>query len=582
MKFNKIITMSLLVATTLGMATSCKDDNDDNVTSRLFRPIANASANGNDLLVTWKSISGTTEYILELNQVVSTDENGNSSYKLVQEARTAGTSYTFSNLAWDEKYMVKIKGTSDTKASEYYQTSDVSINYATILSKAKSIDKAVRVSWDAASTDSIKTILVFKENIEDAVASYKVKPANFAAGYYDVFGLEPMTTYTFKTYGSSTVFDNSTYKGRITATTTAVTDFNTQYNGNYIDIRDWDTNEAKDTLKSATFQAMLTEGMTVILRGEQEYKINNTVVFDKSVTFVTGPTLGENARFVCSGGMTLAKGVSANVAKIQFVDIDIYSDKSVEGGTNVVATNEEKGFGGRQVFNENGTNSTLDSIVFKNCLIEGFRAVVRAQNANDNIHHVYFDNCTINGIGDQGIVTTTNKAADFRTVTMKNCTVTNVVMVCDLRATAGPVSFNIRNCTFCYVPIETKANANTPLLRFNGNANEVTINIDKSLFGPSMMTKDCDGETVQCYQAGTNGSIFLNPTDLQPNVQSSFRTSFDWTSIGEGEAAKTYGISGIESLGMSETDLWQDPAKGNFTIKATLAETDLGAKKWRN
>ena len=574
--------MSLLVATTLGMATSCKEDNDDNVTSRLFRPIASANANGNDLLITWKAISGTSEYILELNQVVSTDAAGNSTYKLVQEARTSGVSYTFSNLAWDEKYMVKIKGSADSRESQYYQTSDVSITYPTILSKAKAIDKAVRVSWDATSQDTIKTILVFQGNSEEAVANYKVKKADYEAGYFDVFALQPQTDYVFRTYGSSTVFDNSTYKGKIVATTTALTDFNTQYSGNYIDIRDWDTNEAKDTLKSAEFQAMLKEGITVILRGEQEYKINNTVTFDKSVTFVTGPTLGENARFICSGGMMLAKGVSANVAKIQFVDIDIYSDKSYEGGTNPIATNTEKGFGGRQVFNEDGTNSVLDSIVFKNCLIEGFRAVVRAQNANDHIHHVYFDNCTINGIGDQGIVTTTNKAADFRTVTMKNCTVTNVVMACDLRATAGAVSFNIRNCTFCYAPIETTANANTPLLRFTGNTNEVTINIEKSLFGPSMMTENCDGETVKCYQAGTHGSIFLNPTDLQPNVQSSFRTSFDWTAIGEGEAAKTYGISAISSLQMTETDLWQNPEKGNFTIKATLAESDLGAKKWRN
>ena len=578
MKLNKIIAMTLLAATTFAV-TSCKDDDDNNTASRLFRPIASVSATGNDLLVTWKSITGTSEYVLELYSVTSTDENGNPNYTQVQEARTSSTTYTFKSLAWDEKYMVKIKGIAGDKSSMYYQTSDVSITYPSILSNVKTIDAAARLTWDATSNDTIKCILVFEDGVADAVQTIKVSKTDYAAGQMDIYGLKNSTSYVFKTYNSTTTFNNDTYKGKMTATTKEPTDFDTKYGaGNYIDIRDWDEDEAKDTLKSADFQAMLKEGITVILRGEQDYKVNNTLTFDKSVTFVTGPTLGGNARFISSGGMTLVKGKDANVAKLQFIDIDFYSDKAIADLP--VETCTEKAFGGRQVFNENGTNSTLDSIVFKNCLIEGYRAVVRAQNANDAIHHVYFDGCTINGIGDQGIVTTSNKAADFRSVTMKNCTVTNVVMACDLRATASAISFNIRNCTFCYAPIETKANANTPLLRFNGNSNEVTINIEKSLFGPSMMTKNCDGETVQTFKAGTNGSIFLNPQDVTPNVSSAFRTNFDWTSIGEGEAAKTYGISGIETLGMSETDLWQDPAKGNFKIKATLAEDDLGAKKW--
>lgn len=575
MKFNKIIAMSLLAATTLAV-TSCKEDDDNNSTSRLFRPIASASATANDLLVTWKAITGTTEYALELYSI-ATDGSGNNTYKLLQEVRTPNITYTFKGLEWDQKYMVKIKGTNGSMQSEYYQTNDVTITYPTILSKVKTIDQAARLSWDATSTDTIRAIRVFKADGNDALQTIILSKNDYAAGEYDIYSLESQTAYLFKVYSDKEIFDNSTYKGSMTATTSAVVDFNVKYNGNYLDIRNWDEDEAKDTLKSAEFQAMLKEGMTVILRGGQEYKVNNTVLFDKSVSFVTGPTLGENAKFISSGGMGLVKGKDANVAKLEFTDIDIYSDKAL--GDLPVETCTEKGFGGRQVFNENGTKSTLDSIVFKNCHIEGFRAVVRAQAATDNIHHIYFDECTINGIGDQGVVTTTNKAADFQSVTFKNCTVTNIVMLCDLRATAGALNLNIRNSTFCYAPIETKANANTPLLRFNGNSNEVTINIEKTLFGPSMQTENCDGETIHTYSAGTNGSIFLNG-DFAANVRSSFRTNFEWTSIGEGEAAKTYGISGIESLGMDENALWQEPAKGNFKIKATLTEPELGAKKW--
>ena len=36
---------------------------------------------------------------------------------------------------------------------------------------------------------------------------------------------------------------------------------------------------------------MVKDGMTVILRGEQEYKISNAISLDCNVTFITGMTL---------------------------------------------------------------------------------------------------------------------------------------------------------------------------------------------------------------------------------------------------------------------------------------------------
>ena len=71
------------------------------------------------------------------------------------------------------------------------------------------------------------------------------------------------------------------------------------------------------------------------------------------------------------------------------------------------------------MFNINGTNSTLKKISFKGCKIEGYRAMVRAQAATDGVQEIEVDNCIINGIGDQGVFTTNNKAADFQKITLK-------------------------------------------------------------------------------------------------------------------------------------------------------------------
>ena len=84
----------------------------------------------------------------------------------------------------------------------------------------------------------------------------------------------------------------------------------------WLDTRNWDAKEAKDTLKTAEFWNMVKDGMTVILRGEQEYKISNAINLDRNVTFITGMTLGGNAQFTFSGGMNVKKGV--NIDKVKF------------------------------------------------------------------------------------------------------------------------------------------------------------------------------------------------------------------------------------------------------------------------
>lgn len=576
MKIKKYFAMMLLMASTSLAFIGCSDDDNLGEAPRLFRPVASLDAQKNNLVVTWSKIPGATEYSLTLFKAVDMQPDGTYSAVKYKEATTSDVSYTFDNLEWDEKYGITISCKNDTKGSEEYKTPLTTINYPSKLSKVKTIDNAARLTWvnTASSSDVIKAIVAIPEGStseEDRIVK-TVKEEEDLEGSFDVLGLKPATAYTFYAYKDAEVFDNTTYAGKLSATTSEQSDFDTQYGGNYIDIRNWDPEEAADTLKSPEFAAMLKEGITVILRGEQDYKVNNTVVFDKSVNFVTGPTLGGNARFISSGGMQCAKG--ANVARISFKDIDFYSDKAL--GDNAVATNTDKGFGGRQVFNEKGTSSTLGELLFKGCHIEGYRAVVRAQAANDNINKVTFDGCVINGIGDQGIVTTNNKKSELQEISFTNSTLTNIVMVCDLRSTASAPSLNVTNCTFCYAPMETTENANTPLFRLGSNA--VKLNISNTLFGPSMASEGSAGSTIITNTAGTAGSIFVDNQDAEISSPHSYMTNFQWTVVKD----KTYPISTLIGTGMSETELWTDPANGNFRINKSVGEDGIGDPRWFN
>ena len=576
MKLKNILAIMLLAATTTGFLSSCSDKATDSQAPRLFRPVASLVTSNNTVTASWDNISGATQYNLTLYRVTGQDETGENIYEAVSTGSCESSPYTFEDLAWDEKYRVEISCSGNNIESKTYTTSDVNVAYPTSLkSSPKTIDNAARITWDL-NGEQIKAIVATPEGEGDPVV-VTLTDAQYEAGQIDVMGLKAGTKYIFTAYSDKEELSNSTYVGKVTATTSKPIDFDEAYGaGKWLDIREYDENMAKDTLKTPEFWEQVSDGMTIILRGDFDYKVNNSQPFNKSVRFVTASTLGNNARFISSGGLTLAKGVTIDF--IEFVNVDFISDKAMPGGGNEIATNTDKGFGGRQVFNINGTNSTLKKISFKGCKIEGYRAMVRAQADTDGIQEIEVDNCIINGIGDQGVFATNKKAADFQKITLKNSTITNIVMLCDLRNSKGDLEFNIENCTFCYAPIETTANANTPMFRINGNKNTVKLNVQNTLFGPSMYTGG-GGSTITTYQAGEKGSIFLNGSETTlASVSKSFKTNFTWTEVGAN--LTTYPLDGLQELSVDETGLWSAPASGEFKLITSVGEDGIGDPRW--
>ena len=580
MKLNKYLFLSFIALCATAFVSSCSDDPTDGDAPRLFRPVASLETSNNNIIASWDNIKGATSYTLTLYQVTGTDDNGDNIYQAIRTSTCSESPYRFTDLTWDEKYKVDISCTGDTKSSETYTTSDVSLSYPTTLKNVKTIESAARLTWEVDEDEQrIRAIKAVDASGNEVITT--ISSSQYAKGYIDIMGLSPTTKYTFYAYSDSEVYDNSTYAGKLTGTTTKSIDFNTEYGeGKWIDIREFDEKQAKDTLKTSEFWSLVGDGYTIILRGDFDYKVNNEVVLDRSVRFVTASTLGGNARFISSGGMT----ISDDIDWVEFDNVDFISDKALPDGGNEIETNTDKGFGGRQVINLNGVASSIKTLTFKGCTIQGYRAFLRTQQDYDGFNEVLIEDCVINGIGDQGVFTSTNKYGDWQKITMRNTTVTNIVMLCDFRQTAHmddpsipALTMNIENCTFCYAPMETTANANTPLFRLGDN--EVTLNVSNTLFGPSMYTGG-SGSALTTYKAGEAGSIFVNGTAYGANVSKSFKTNFTWAEVGTN--LTTYPLDGLQELSMSETDLWSNPSKGEFRIMGNIGEDGVGDARWNN
>ena len=568
----------MAVATGLGTLVSCEDD-DESTLSGLFRPVINENDNivhGLDddnspyMIINWDNYSNANQYVVKIEANDGSD---------TREITTDTTFYRFDKLQYDKEYNISISSanTVTNLTSKPFTLTTTSLDYPTMLSTPSAsdiIDVAARIRWNE-NADYDK-LAIYKDDTDELVKEVTVSGDMLSALSTIIDELEPRTTYRVEAY------KNGEYKGKKRFTTTAAENFS----GSVIDLRLVHDTIAKTYFNSdqLAFDVEAAQGqdLTYVLKGGFQYKISGGTALPataQKIKFVTGLTLEGNATFLQSGGFTMAS--EAEINEVEFEKIDFISDRT-NGGDYAVATNHDKGWGGRQVFNVNGTKATMKNLIYTSCSFTGYRAVCRAQSDKDNVNNITFNGCVINCIGDQGVITTTNKAADWQSVTMKNCTVTNIVMLCDLRSTKETLKFNIENCTFCYAPIETTANGNTPMFRL-GSGN-VDLTVKNTLFGPAMMTTDAGGTEIFTYTPGTVGSIFLAGTPANLNVDNSYKTNFAWTDLGTEEAPKTYPLDGLSDLSLSETELWSNPTKGVFNIIGSQTGVDfkiLGDARWQ-
>ena len=554
MNLLKLMTVGCLLSCFSGLMTSCSDD-DDAGSKVLLRPVTAMEIVQNKAYLSWKSVEGATEYIVEVYKVV---DKGEELYKT--ETVPGDRSSCVIDLDWEENYKFKVKCEGNGRLSGYWETEVTGILYRPLsieLGEARTIDTQALISWTPNDTVVITALTAVPMGLETVnsqdIKVYNVSSEEYLAGSKIIDDLTPETSYRVSLY-SGEEQNSDTYQARIEVKTAVTENLDEDYGtANRIDLR----NEAfdPDYFNKLDWNS-LAEGTTFVLPAGKTYVLNSgeTVIeFAHSVHFVTPQTLEDYPTFSFDNAFRIVEG--GVVDKVTFKRINLRASKSLSE----VADNS---LSGKQVICPESDVFLINTIDFPNCYIENFRSIVRSKKATGNVGAIAFKECTINAIGNQGIVSTDGKNGNYiNDVSFDECTITNICGIADLRNSSSGKSISITNTTFCYAPME-----NSFLFRVDPS---IAVKIENCVFGGSMKI---DGKLPKFNELGSGGQddyTGVYPFSSVNSFQANDRTS-------------SKGNLGLSDSKMSTTTLFTAPGTNNFKLNELFTGcSSVGASKWR-
>lgn len=554
MNLLKLMTVGCLLSCFSGLMTSCSDD-DDAGSKVLLRPVTAMEIVQNKAYLSWKSVEGATEYIVEVYKVV---DKGEELYKT--ETVPGDRSSCVIDLDWEENYKFKVKCEGNGRLSGYWETEVTGILYRPLsieLGEARTIDTQALISWTPNDTVVITALTAVPMGLETVnsqdIKVYNVSSEEYLAGSKIIDDLTPETSYRVSLY-SGEEQNSDTYQARIEVKTAVTENLDEDYGtANRIDLR----NEAfdPDYFNKLDWNS-LAEGTTFVLPAGKTYVLNSgeTVIeFVHSVHFVTPQTLEDYPTFSFDNAFRIVEG--GVVDKVTFKRINLRASKSLSE----VADNS---LSGKQVICPESDVFLINTIDFTNCYIENFRSIVRSKKATGNVGAIAFKECTINAIGNQGIVSTDGKNGNYiNDVSFDECTITNICGIADLRNSSSGKSISITNTTFCYAPME-----NSFLFRVDPS---IAVKIENCVFGGSMKI---DGKLPKFNELGSGGQddyTGVYPFSSVNSFQANDRTS-------------SKGNLGLSDSKMSTTTLFTAPGTNNFKLNELFTGcSSVGASKWR-
>ena len=554
MNLLKLMTVGCLLSCFSGLMTSCSDD-DDAGSKVLLRPVTAMEIVQNKAYLSWKSVEGATEYIVEVYKVV---DKGEELYKT--ETVPGDRSSCVIDLDWEENYKFKVKCEGNGRLSGYWETEVTGVLYRPLsieLGEARTIDTQALISWMPNDTVVITALTAVPMGLETVnsqdIKVYNVSSEEYLAGSKIIDDLTPETSYRVSFY-SGDEQSSDTYQARIEVKTVVTENLDEDYGtANRIDLR----NEAfdPDYFNKLDWNS-LAEGTTFVLPAGKTYVLNSgeTVIeFAHSVHFVTPQTLEDYPTFRFDNAFRIVEG--GVVDKVTFKRINLRASKSLSE----VADNS---LSGKQVICPESDVFLINTIDFTNCYIENFRSIVRSKKAIGNVGAIAFKECTINAIGNQGIVSTDGKNGNYiNDVSFDECTITNICGIADLRNSSSGKSISITNTTFCYAPME-----NSFLFRVDPS---IAVKIENCVFGGSMKI---DGKLPKFNELGSGGQddyTGVYPFSSVNSFQANDRTS-------------SKGNLGLSDSKMSTTTLFTAPGTNNFKLNELFTGcSSVGASKWR-
>lgn len=554
MNLMKLMTVGLLLSCFSALITGCSD-NDDSSSNVLLRPVTSMEVKQNKAYLSWKSVEGATEYVIEVYKVTN---KGDELYKT--ETVAGNQSSCVIDLDWEENYKFKVKCTGGGRLSGYWETEVTGILYRPLsieLKETRTVDTKALITWNPNDTVVITALTAAPLETEGAEQQepkvYPVSSEEYLAGSKIIDDLSPETSYRVNLYSGEEQSSN-TYQAKIEIKTEATENLDADYGtANRIDLR----NKPFDPEYFSTLDwNTLEEGTTFILPAAKTYVLNsgeNVIEFAHSVNFVTPQTLEDYPTFSFDNAFRVVEG--GVIDKVAFKRINLKALKSLDEVTN-------NSMSGKQIICPESNVFMINAIEFTDCYIENFRSVVRSKYANGNIGSISFKECTINAIGNQAIVSTDGKKTNYiNNLIIDECTITNICGIADLRDDGSGKSISITNTTFCYAPME-----NSFLFRVNPS---IAINIENCVFGGPMKVESNLPKFNVLGSGGQDdytGSYRFSPVN-------SFQTS---------DHSSSKGNLGLSDSKMSTTSLFTDPGKNNFKLNELFEGcSSVGASKWR-
>lgn len=538
-------------------ATSCTDGNDwdvDGSLSRLFGlngdkitvETAETSATVTFSAFTSKAVPSPEYYVFEVSKdsLYEGVENANI-IKFGEDKSLTSSPVVLSGLDGDSKYYMRVKAMSSTSNESkwvYYKDgSSFKTKAEQIFNNVEATDlfeDHVNLSWTPGA--DVTHITYANTNDAENIQTINLTDEEKAAGKYTLGGLNPTSTYTI------TIYKNDVKRGQLQVTTPAAmpaANFKYSLASDVTvisqDLIDEIAEKAKaaagnETNYSATIG--IPAGAKVALYGTNDSdggKTNVTIPDGMSITFFglaggDAPTINLDKNFDIAGSHAFIKfqnvkleenGAGYFINQSKACTVSEFTLENCEVSNLKTSFFRLQGSDAKSI----GKLTLKNSIFTKLCAGYGF-IHIDAGSGKGHLDNVEIDGCTFNSICVTGKVFIFSKKTDMQDITIKNST--------------------FYNC--------------------NGNGQYfVDFNVDT--FGPSTFTiENCIfGKSAD---EATNKNI---RSKTPATVANSFRTT-DFFKV----------IKGVNDTEFSSTQLFKDPANGDFTIKAGTLKEKAGDPRW--
>lgn len=573
--------------------SSCTDGNDwgvDSAYDRLFgtkESSFSVSAGAVSAEVKWESTKDTEYYIIEastdsLYDAVQMGAEGSLVYG--EDGSITQSPYTITGLMGETTYYLRIKSVSKEKESNWVYLSDYKFttDKEQILnepSETEITDESVTLTWEAGLE---VTHITYTQ--DGTLVTYELSDEEKAAGKVMLMGLNPNTEYTI------TIYNGEVARGEIEVTTSMSVEVESEVSeiSQHSAVFTWTEGVGRLTgyvlLKGDIYPSDETQNA---LSAEEEtacrIELNNlepsttytvAIMRDKVVrarkVFQTAVGIpSDYTQVTLTSRDEWAGALNDNSGKLaiiipQGVTIDLTANTSFqteipaaitslilwgeEGEDNMQKPtfktrglslsgdksevrfynlNVESNGTSNYIFRQKGTG-TIESLSFESCNVANAAGVFcERDNGSGTLRNLSFSDCVVTNIGNYSVVyTTTNYIVNK--ITMVNSTVNGCTGNMFRVAQTEPYSLEITASTLY--------NASQALIRSDGYNSANIFTISNTLMG-----------TVNTTTPNNNSSV------TGTNV---YTTS------------DCYSVNWATKTELSATDLFEDPASGNFVVKA--------------